>query len=91
MFIRVNSSRRTAIGMLRFGVVYKVNEKDRKVKKAIEPLLDGKNAPLKRLTAKDVRKYKIEYLDLTGPKNEQAGLPAQSCEEDAITPSVNGD
>ncbi|SDR19963.1 hypothetical protein [Pseudovibrio sp. Tun.PSC04-5.I4] len=74
MYIKVRSSRHTTLGMLRFGCVYKLDEKDTQVKKVIKPLMEGDHAPLTRLTAKQVRAARLEYLDLSGPALEGADL-----------------
>ncbi|KZK82152.1 hypothetical protein PsAD13_03706 [Pseudovibrio sp. Ad13] len=80
MYVKVNSTRHTILGTFRFGCVYKVNEKDAKTRKVTKPLMEGDDAPLKRLTAKQVQAESIKYLDLTGPANEDAG--EEESEED---------
>ncbi len=81
MYVKVNSTRHTILGTFRFGCVYKVNEKDDKTRKVTKPLMEGDDAPLKRLTTRRVRAQNIQYLDLTGPANEGAGEPADVVEE----------
>ncbi len=81
MYVKVNSTRHTAIGTLRFGCVYKVDEKDAGVMKLVKNLLYGSDAALKRITAKKVRAEKIQYLDLTGPAHEGTDEAADDANE----------
>lgn len=82
MYVKVNSTRHTILGTFRFGCVYKVDDKDAKTRKVTKPLMEGDDAPLKRLTAKQVQAQNIRYLDLTGPANEGTGKPADADEEE---------
>ncbi|MGH0004541.1 hypothetical protein ACQU0X_31125 [Pseudovibrio ascidiaceicola] len=83
MYVKVNSTRHTILGTFRFGCVYKVDDKDAKTRKVTKSLMEGDDAPLKRLTAKQVQAQKTRYLDLTGPANEGAGETADVDEEES--------
>lgn len=71
--IKVNSTRHTAIGTLRRGIVYDLDVKDHKIKKAITPLLKGENPALEEITAKEAKKIAAEVISLV-PDEDAAGL-----------------
>lgn len=50
MFLIGLSTRHTAVGTFRYGVVYKVDETDHQVRKHVLPLLEGDNPALEKIT-----------------------------------------
>lgn len=71
MHIVLNSSRKTAIGTLRTGVVYNLNERHPKVRQAVDPLIQSKVA--KKLTGKDLKaalEGQVEDINLDPPPEE---------------------
>lgn len=75
MFVQPRSTRHTKIGTLRMGVIYSLDEKDRRVAAAIEPLLAGDTPVLERLTDKEAKKRKSEVASLV-PKAEAKATSA---------------
>jgi hypothetical protein len=71
MFVKCLSTRHTAIGTLRFGVVYEPDMKNGRIAKVINALLDVKPSPLEKLTKKQAEAEKAGVLSLMPAEGEQ--------------------
>ncbi|TRD21905.1 hypothetical protein [Palleronia caenipelagi] len=59
MFVKCLSTRHTAVGTFRFGVVYEIDPKDHKVHKAIKPLLEGDSPALEEVSKAAAGKARV--------------------------------
>ncbi|MEY8117641.1 hypothetical protein AB9F26_05140 [Falsihalocynthiibacter sp. BN13B15] len=71
MLIKMNSTRHTAVGTFKFGVIYNVDERDPRVAKALKGLRAGATPAATVLTEKQAKKLNAEVKSL-------APLPAAS-------------
>lgn len=56
MFVKGLSTRHTAVGTFRFGVVYEVDEKNHNVRKHVLPLLEGESPALEKISKAQAEK-----------------------------------
>jgi chromosome segregation ATPase len=56
MFVKGLSTRHTAVGTFRFGVVYEVDEKNHAVRKHVLPLLEGESPALEKISKAQAEK-----------------------------------
>ena len=80
MFVKLKSTRHTAIGTLRMGVVYKLDGTDHRVKKAINPLIEAKVAVV--LSEEEAAKAAAETLKI------KDGQDAGKADADAVIEGV---
>lgn len=67
MLIKMNSTRHTAVGTFKFGVIYNVDERDPRVAKALKGLRAGATPAATVLTEKQAAKLKAEVTSLAPP------------------------
>ena len=60
MFVKGLSTRHTAVGTFRFGVVYEVDEKNHAVRKHVLPLLEGESPALEKISKAQAEKAQAE-------------------------------
>jgi len=65
MFVKGLSTRHTAVGTFRFGVVYDIDEKDTAIRKHVLPLLEKPNAALKKISKSEAEKDKSNPTQFT--------------------------
>lgn len=64
MYVKPNSTRHTAIGTLRFGVVYKLDATDLRVETVVAALSGGDNPVLEKLTEDQVKDLNSDVVSL---------------------------
>lgn len=74
MHLLIHSTRNTAIGMLRKGVVYKLDDKDHRVRKVVANLTKGKPAAAKVLSEKELEAH-LAAVESLVPKAEGKKAP----------------
>jgi len=70
MFVKMNSTRHTALGTLRMGTTYELPDNSQKVNQTLEPLLSGENPVAVILTAEEVKAERASVESLM-PKADE--------------------